>query len=514
MDIGDGELVRLARAGDAAAFRLLVERHQAMARARAARLCAQPDDADDIVQEAFLQAFTALDRLRDPDRFAAWLAGIVSNVHRAAARRVRPMLLADWPEPFHPASAQGLPSADDLDRAEALRAAVADLPDGQRRAVELYYYADLPAGQIAGSPGAARASLHKARRRLREYLTTHRPDLIPVVPRRALVTTVRIAHAQPDFGSQMNREGPIRHVLVVLADDAGHRALPLWLPTAEAHSLWHLLDRPPGQPSGPRQLNPEPRPRDMIAEDLASRLLRAAGATVTGVDVGELGPGVLAAHIEVTSPGGHQQVTAGLERGLVLATVTDAPIRVADALMDRLAVPVTGDDLLGPFLTRKPAPARAAGRQCGPRNLDFADGLDDWMLGGSFQAEVTGTHWQDYSAATADGAATLSATVPHPYGNASLGQSFAADHYRGATVSLRAQARAEDLAGRATLWLRTVTQERGGHGHHQAITGNHDWTRHEVTAQVPGDAELIQFGLTLTGPGQVGLRNVELTRTS
>ena len=252
----------------------------------------------------------------------------------------------------------------------------------------------------------------------------------------------------------------------------------------------------------------------MIAEVLTNKLLHAAGATVTGVDVGELGPGVLAAQIEVTSPAGPQQVTAGLERGLALATVTAAPIRVADALMDRLAVPVTGDDLLGPFLNRKSAAARPAGRQSGPRNMDFADGLDDWMLGGSFHAEVTGTHWQDYSAAAADGVATLSATVPHPYGNAGLGQSFAAGDYRGATVTLRAQACAEDVAGRATLWLRTVTLEHGGHGHHQAVTGSHDWTRHEVTAQVPGDAELIQFGLTLTGPGQVGLRNVELTRTS
>jgi RNA polymerase sigma factor (sigma-70 family) len=89
MDIGDGDLVRLARAGDAAAFRLLVERHRAMARACAARLCASPGDVDDIVQESFLQAFVALDRLRDPDRFGAWLAGIVRNVHHAAARRQR-----------------------------------------------------------------------------------------------------------------------------------------------------------------------------------------------------------------------------------------------------------------------------------------------------------------------------------------------------------------------------------------------------------------------------------------
>ena len=87
MDIPDGDLVRLARDGDPAAFRLLVERHLPMARARAARLCPQPDDADDAVQDAFLQAFIALDRLRDPSRFAGWLGGILTNVCRAQRRR-------------------------------------------------------------------------------------------------------------------------------------------------------------------------------------------------------------------------------------------------------------------------------------------------------------------------------------------------------------------------------------------------------------------------------------------
>jgi DNA-directed RNA polymerase specialized sigma24 family protein len=86
VDIGDGDLVRLARRGDAAAFRLLVERHAAVVRARATRLGAHPGDVDDLVQEAFLQAFAALDRLRDPDRFGPWLAGILVNVHRAAAQ--------------------------------------------------------------------------------------------------------------------------------------------------------------------------------------------------------------------------------------------------------------------------------------------------------------------------------------------------------------------------------------------------------------------------------------------
>ena len=91
-----------------------------------------------------------------------------------------------------------------------LSRAVAGLPPGQRHAVTLFYYADQPAGQIAGTPGAAKASLHKARRRLREYITAHRPDLIPATSRRIPMTAVRIAHADPWPGRPARRG----HVLV------------------------------------------------------------------------------------------------------------------------------------------------------------------------------------------------------------------------------------------------------------------------------------------------------------
>jgi len=237
--ISDGDLVRLARDGDAVAFRLLVERHLPMARARARRLCANPSDVDDIVQESFLQAFLALDRLRDPDRFPGWLAGIVLNACRALRRGPQVALLPDWPEPLHPAAIDGQPSAEDLDRADALRAAVASLPAGQRHAVTLHYYADLPAGQAGGSPGAARASLHKARRRLRDYLSEYRPDLAS--GRRIPMTAVRVARVQRRIPP-----GPIpdryhTHVLV-LADDAGHRELPillLWHDGVRISLLWH-----------------------------------------------------------------------------------------------------------------------------------------------------------------------------------------------------------------------------------------------------------------------------------
>ena len=316
MDIPDGDLVQLARDGDPAAFRLLVERHLPMARARAARLCPQPGDADDAVQDAFLQAFIALDRLRDPDRFAGWLGGIVANLCRAQRRRPPLTLLGDWPENLHPASAGSLPSAEDLDRADALGRAVAGLPPGQRHAVALFYYADQPAGQAASTPGAAKASLHKARRRLREYITAYRPDLIPVTSRSTPMTAVRLAHADPWPGRQPDGRMPVRQVLVVLADDAGHRALPIRLP-AQNSGFWRLLARPEDRD--------EQHPDDH-AEEMTGQLLDAAGITVTAVTITDLGPGVTAARVGIAAPGRTRQVTTSLADGLALAVITGAPL--------------------------------------------------------------------------------------------------------------------------------------------------------------------------------------------
>jgi RNA polymerase sigma-70 factor (ECF subfamily) len=347
MDIPDGDLVRLARDGDPAAFRLLVERHLPMARARAARLCPQPDDADDAVQDAFLQAFIALDRLRDPGRFAGWLGGIVANICRAQRRRPPLTLLGDWPENLHPASAYGLPSAEDLDRADALSRAVAALPPGQRQAVTLFYYADQPAGRVGATPGAAKASLHKARRRLREYITAHRPDLIPALSRRIPVTAVRIAHADPWPGRTPDGRMSIRHVLVILADDAGQRALPVRLSGPE-HKLWRLLSRP-------GDFHEEDFPGD-YAEEMTGRLLRAAEVILTGVTVTDLGPGVTATRIGIAGPGGTRPVTASLADGLAIAVIVGAPLAVDDPVMDRLARPVTGPDLLSQFRSQETPP--------------------------------------------------------------------------------------------------------------------------------------------------------------
>jgi RNA polymerase sigma-70 factor (ECF subfamily) len=513
MDIADGDLVRLARDGDRTAFRLLVERHLPMARARAARLCQRPDDVDDAVQDAFLQAFIALDRLRDPDRFAGWLGGIVANVCRAQQRRPPLTLLGDWPDNLHPVSAGGLPSAEELDRAEVLGRAVAGLPPGQRQAVTLFYYADQPAGQIASTPGAAKASLHKARRRLREYITEHRPDLIPATSRRTTMTAVRIARAE--------WPGRTPDGLVVLADtvpaqDGGHRALPLRLP-AGSGAFWRLLARP-GK-------GDDQHPVD-DAGDMTGQLLRAAGITVKAVTITDLGPGVTATRVDIGAPGGTRQITSRLADGLALAVITGAPLAVDDAVMDRLAEPVTGPGLPGSFRSRQQPPGPPQQTRFEPRNMAFTKGLHRWQLAGTFQRQATGTHDQDYSCTTEDGRAILAAAVPEPAGFAYLSQEIEAEDYRGRRATFRGDLRTTEVADRAGLVLRVTCPERPGRqrpaghdprddpeNHFAFVTGTRDWTRYEVTAQIPPDAGNIIFGVFLNGPGQVELRNPQLDET-
>jgi hypothetical protein len=171
------------------------------------------------------------------------------------------------------------------------------------------------------------------------------------------VTTLRIAHAEPRPGRLANGGFHTRGYLVVLADDPGHRAVPIWMPGA-GH-LATLVNRPADE-----IIN------DEVPQELATRLLGTAGARVTGVDVEitddtatDMSPEVAVARIGLTGPAATRQVTADLGLGLAVAVAAGAPIRLAGALLDRVAVPVPGDDLLTPFLDRVPPQARP---QTGP----------------------------------------------------------------------------------------------------------------------------------------------------
>ncbi len=88
------------------------------------------------------------------------------------------------------------------------------------------------------------------------------------------MTIVRIVLADPRSGRVPAGSAVNGQQLIVLADEAGHRAVPLWLGVIGAKLLLALLDRPAGDAvmAG-------------VLEETAARLLHAAGVTVTAVDI-------------------------------------------------------------------------------------------------------------------------------------------------------------------------------------------------------------------------------------
>jgi len=334
------------------------------------------------------------------------------------------------------------------------------------------------------------------------------------------VTTVRIAHAVPRPGAYPDGTIRIGQFLVVLTDAendadaaATRRALALLLQVPGGMSLWGRLERPGADPVMAGAL-----------EETAARLLDAAGVTVTGVDLQitnqdalELRSTNVAASVELGTADGRRRVMLSAGYGLALAKASGAPVRVADAVMDRLAVPLKDDDLVTPFIPA--AAARQVARRAQrwrfePRNLAFTDGLDRWELYG----DEGQSHLEDYSCAAGNRSVTLASAVQEPHGSAILAQTVFADDYRGRTVTFRGELRTQAIVGHAGLHLAAGRPDEppGPHLYSRGASsltapGSSDWTRHEVTVQVPGGAEVVRFGLSLTGRGRVELRNTELS---
>jgi hypothetical protein len=340
------------------------------------------------------------------------------------------------------------------------------------------------------------------------------------------MTTVRIAHAEPRPGRLSNGEFQTRGYLVVLADDTGHRAVPIW------------LRGEPGEEDLARLVEFAAQPTEEVLtadapEEITARLLHAAGVTVTGVDIqvteadtDELRPQAAVTQVGLSGPAGSRRVTAGLGLGLAMAAAAGAPVRLADEVVNRVAVPVPGDDLLGAVLDSVPLVARvpslwplaavpAQRPRFEPRNLDFADGLDRWDLDSSSRRTTDPSQLDDYSAAADGSSLILSSASPRPAGSASLVQAIFADDYRGRTVVLRGEIRTRHGTEQAGLRLEILRHwwriGRAREDHGVTLAGGHrEWTGHEITALIPDDADIIRFGIMLTGTGSIALRNPEL----
>jgi RNA polymerase sigma-70 factor (ECF subfamily) len=189
---GDKELVERAQKGDAEAFAMLVERHQRQLYRLAMRMTGSEADAQEVLQEAFLNAYQKLPLFRGEAQFSSWLYRIAANSALMRLRRKRraPDALGEQPlelaGPRFSAEGHLEPTSvgDWSQRADekmmsselgsAIDKAVKELPEDYRTVFLLKDVDGLSNDDIAHalelSVPAVKSRLHRARLALREKL--------------------------------------------------------------------------------------------------------------------------------------------------------------------------------------------------------------------------------------------------------------------------------------------------------------------------------------------------------
>src|SRR5258708_33207934 len=230
-EVPDADLVELARADNTEAFRFLLERYHTLAFAIALHFVAQPETAQDLVQEAMLQAYLSLVHLRDATRFKSWFYGIVLNVCRSWRRRQQtpPLSLDIWNEGQLVASSADPSSlAEESELRCAIQEAVGQLTEKSRVVTLLFYYEDLSVEEIARllnlSLAAVKSRLFQGRKQLQGQLRKLYPEFSPKFTSRQRRKTM--THVSMNLVQVVPVE---ERLLVVLLDPPDQRVLTLWL---------------------------------------------------------------------------------------------------------------------------------------------------------------------------------------------------------------------------------------------------------------------------------------------
>jgi RNA polymerase sigma-70 factor (ECF subfamily) len=166
--------IERARLGDRGAFERIYRAHSGRVYGLCLRLTREPAVAEDCTQETFISAWRNLARFEGRSALGTWLHRIAVNVALARARR---------------GSLEVVPAPDDEDRDDSMRRvidddtppidvenAISSLPEGARHVLVLYgiygYTHEEAADMLGIAVGTCKAQMHRARRLLRERLST------------------------------------------------------------------------------------------------------------------------------------------------------------------------------------------------------------------------------------------------------------------------------------------------------------------------------------------------------
>lgn len=186
----DADLVARLQAGERGAFEEVVRRYTGRMLAVARRFVREPEDARDVVQEAFISAFRNFDSYHGEARLSTWLHRIVVNaaLMRIRSRSRRPeesieALLPKFGEDGHSVQPAHLwvetthETVEREQRAVLVRRCIDELPDSYRTVLLLRDIEELDTAETAALLGttenAVKIRLHRARQALRALLDPH-----------------------------------------------------------------------------------------------------------------------------------------------------------------------------------------------------------------------------------------------------------------------------------------------------------------------------------------------------
>ena len=335
----DAELVSRARCGDKKAFSCLIDRYQSMAKGIALKMVRNEEIAQDLAQEAMLQAYLCLDHLKDDSRFGNWLYGIVLNVCRSHIRDSKGVFLsleamtgglkfdsipftALVPDPVKVAEKQEIYSL--------VLEAVNTLSPKNRTATLLFYQQQLSLQEIAAllgvSVAAVKGRLHKSRLQLKTKLLpllteNDNKQRQSIQNRRNKMIEVSVADVIPNQEKNLH--------VIILWDKVGARILPVYV------GRWESLAIALG-------MSDISTPRPMTYKFI-SMLLEAVETHLESVRIETLREKTYYAVVSLRSGDKVREVDARPSDAIALALNANSPIYVAKDLLEQNGIDIPGN---------------------------------------------------------------------------------------------------------------------------------------------------------------------------
>lgn len=182
MNMNYTEAVRLARAGEEQGFAYLYENTYKSKYYLALQYMKNQDVAEDVLQEAYMRAFSKLDTLQEPENFPAWLGQIVANTAKNALVKKNPILFSDVAEQTDIEDYAENIEAEDIDSQPELsytrdetkllvHELIDSLSEEQRMCILMFHIEDIPIKDIAQTLGCSentvKSRLNYGRKNLR-----------------------------------------------------------------------------------------------------------------------------------------------------------------------------------------------------------------------------------------------------------------------------------------------------------------------------------------------------------